>query len=80
MTILSYVIHVEPETVPEVASRLAALPGCDVHPAVNGDLLIVVAEAPPERAEALDQALAATPGVTSVALVSGFVDDDDEGG
>ena len=72
MTIRSYLIHVRPGTRPEVALRLARVPGCDVHPAINRDVLIVVAESADDRDDTLDSALATTEGVAGVALVSGF--------
>jgi len=48
------------------------VPGCDVHPATNRDVLIVVAESVDGRDDTLDSALATTEGVAGVALVSGF--------
>jgi nitrate reductase NapAB chaperone NapD len=71
VTIRSYLIHVRPGARGDVAQRLAALPGCDVHPSLNRDVVIVVAESE-DRDDSLDAALAAIEGVAGVALVSGF--------
>lgn len=56
----------------EVAQRLAVMPGCDVLPSLNRDVVIVVAERADDRGDSLDAALAATEGVAGVALVAGF--------
>jgi nitrate reductase NapAB chaperone NapD len=73
LMIRSYLVHVVPGRGTEVAARVAALPGCYVHPAINRDLLVVVSEATSgEAAENFDIALSSTAGVAGVALVSGF--------
>ncbi len=73
LTIRSYLVHVVPGCATEVAARIATLPGCHVHPAINRDVLVVVSEAAGGEAAAdFDTALSSPAGVQGVALVSGF--------
>jgi nitrate reductase NapAB chaperone NapD len=76
LTVRSFLVHVTPGCLAEVTARVATWPGCQVHPAENRDVLVVVV-ATSDRAEAdgVDAALASTVGVEGVALVSGFTEE-----
>jgi hypothetical protein len=57
----------------ELADALRALEGCQVIPAVNRDLLVVVTDTPDESADdALQNALARVELLAGLALVAGF--------
>lgn len=76
LTIRSFLVHVAPGQLADVTARVAALPGCHVHPAENRDVLVVVAETSGRAgADGFDEALASTAGVVGVALVSGFTEE-----
>src|SRR5262247_884782 len=61
----------------ELAGALRALRGCQVIPAVNRDLLVVVTDTPDEAAEeALQGALAHVEFLEGLALVAGLGDAD----
>lgn len=73
MGIRSFLVHVHPGDRDVVAAALAAEPGCDVLPATNRDLVVVVSEHDGRDAEeAFDRRVATLPGVTAVAMVAGF--------
>jgi nitrate reductase NapAB chaperone NapD len=56
-----------------VTRALETEPACDVYPATNRDLVVVVSDLEDRQAEeAFDERLAAIPGVIHVALVAGF--------
>lgn len=75
MTIRSYLVLTRPGDLEGVAARLRLLPDCDVLPAENRDVLIVVGETnADEHHEALEERLAAVDGVAGVSLVAGFAD------
>jgi nitrate reductase NapAB chaperone NapD len=72
--IRSFLVYVAPGRRDEVAQALAGDPGCDVYPAANRDIVVVVSDVDDRGAEeAFDERLAALPGVLNVALVSGHV-------
>jgi len=77
-TIRSYLVHLSPGAADGVAARLRERTGCHVNPAVNRDVLIVVAEMPEDRAEAeaFEEVLRSTSGVRGLSLVSAFVEED----
>lgn len=63
-----------------VAARLASMPGCTVIPALNHELLIVVAETESEGArQVLEVALHALPDVRGVMFVGGWMDGAEHG-
>jgi hypothetical protein len=67
------------ETLRALAETLRALEGCQVIPAVNRDLLVVVTDTPDEVAEeALQGALARLEFLEGLALVAGFGGTDPE--
>jgi len=60
----------------ELVAALRRLPGCDVAPAVNRDLLVLVTDSPDEAAEeALGVELAGVPALQALALVAGLGDE-----
>jgi hypothetical protein len=77
MPIKSYLAYPVRGRRDELADALRALPGCQVIPAVNQDLLVVVTDTPDETAEeALQDALARAELLESLALVAGLGDTD----
>lgn len=73
MGVRSFLVHVAPGTRDDVARALRADPACDVYPAENRDVVVVVSDLDDRRAEeAFDERLSAIPGVMHVALVAGF--------
>ena len=75
MPIKSYLAYAARGRRDDLASAIGALGGCEVVPAANEDLLVVVTDTPDEAAEeALQRALAEVPGIEGLTLVAG-VDD-----
>jgi nitrate reductase NapAB chaperone NapD len=75
MVICSYVLIAATGSADALARRIAALPGCDVVPARNRDMLLVVTEAQDAHADrALRERIAGMPGVRSLALAFGEVE------
>jgi nitrate reductase NapAB chaperone NapD len=75
MSICSYLVLARPGTRDDLAGRLQAWPGCEVLPAENRDVLIVVAEtASTGNDDGLEARLWAEDDVTGVSLVAGFAD------
>jgi nitrate reductase NapAB chaperone NapD len=73
-SIRSYIVHTLPGRRDAVAELLRAL-ACDVYPAENGDVVVMVAEHEDVPAQqAFDARLATLPGVASVAFVSGHTE------
>jgi hypothetical protein len=65
----------------ELAAALGRLRGCQVFPAVNRDLLVLVTDTPHEAAdESLQSALAEMPTLHVLALVAGVGDAAIDGG
>jgi hypothetical protein len=59
----------------ELAAALRGLPGCQVVPAVNRELVVLVTDTPDETAEkALETALATLPALEGLGLVAGLGD------
>ena len=75
MPIKSYLAYAARGRREDLAAAIGALAGCEVVPAANEDLLVVVTDTPDEAAEdALQRALAEVPGIEGLTLVAG-VDD-----
>lgn len=75
MTVRSFLVHVAPGALERVADTLRRQSACDVFPASNRDLLVLVTEHETREAElAFDRFLAETDGVRSMAFVSGYVE------
>lgn len=80
MNISSIVLHVVPERLSEVRSALAAMPGVDIHAAVEaGKLVLTLEDSDTSSASETYVALHRVPGVFSVALVYQYSDDINEG-
>src|SRR5262249_44345932 len=76
MPIKSYLASPVSGRLDELTAALRRLPGCDVVPAVNRDLLVLVTDSPDEAAdEALGVALAGVPSLQALALVAGLGDE-----
>jgi hypothetical protein len=79
MPIKSYLAYPARGRRDELSRALRALRGCEVIPAVNRDLLVVVTDTPDEAAEdVLQEALARVELLESLALVAGLGDADAE--
>jgi hypothetical protein len=77
MPIKSYLAYPVRGRRDDVTDAVRALPGCQVIPAVNRDLLVIVTDTPDEAAEeALQQALARLESLEGLALVAGLGDAD----
>jgi hypothetical protein len=75
MPIKSYLAYPVSGRLDELAAALRRLPGCEVIPAVNRDLLVLVTDSPDEAAEAaLGLELAEVPALQALALVAGLGD------
>ena len=73
MPIKSYLAYPAPGRAETVAHSLAALDGCDVFPALNEEVLILVTDTPDEPAESwLEEQLQLVPDIHCLALVSGM--------
>ena len=73
MPIKSYLAYPAPGRAEAVAESLAALDGCDVFPALNQEVLILVTDTPDEPAETwLEEQLQLVPDIHCLALVSGM--------
>jgi nitrate reductase NapD len=70
MNICSCVVHTHPGAGAEVAPRLAALPGVEVHAGTEADKLVVTVE-DTERSQAADTlgTLTRVPGVINAVLI-----------
>jgi nitrate reductase NapAB chaperone NapD len=75
-SIRSFIVHVRPGCRDGLAALLRREVGCEVYPAENTDLIVIVTDHPTrDDEEGFDERLAAMDGVAAVALVSGFRDD-----
>ena len=73
MPIKSYLAYPAPGRAEAVAQSLSALDGCEVFPALNQELLILITDTPDEPAEAwLEEQLNLVPDLSCLALVSGL--------
>lgn len=75
MAICSYLVIPRPGETEALCERLTALPGCDVAPAVNRDLLILVTDTPDrEQENLLRDRIEAMDGIQALVLTFGEVD------
>ena len=76
--ICGVLVHTRPGNVEDVKSRLAALPGVEVHAATEEGRLVVTVEDTPERLaiETIDD-IFQTAGVINASLVYQYTDDED---
>lgn len=80
MPIKSYLAYPATGRRDELAAALGRLRGCQVVPALNRDLLVLITDTPDEAAEAaLEAALAALPGLHGLGLVAGLADTEPAG-
>jgi hypothetical protein len=81
MPIKSYLAYPARGRRDELAAALRRLGGCQVFPAINRDVLVLVTDTPHESAdESLQSALAAIPTLDALALVAGVGDAAIDGG
>ena len=77
MAIHSYLVLTASGAAPAVARAIAALSGCDVVPARDADLLLLVTESSSADEDAtLRERLETTPGVAALLLTFGDLDPD----
>jgi nitrate reductase NapAB chaperone NapD len=77
MPVCSYLVFPERDNAEAVAERLAILPGCEVIPAENRDLLLLVTDTEDADEErALRLRVHATEGVLAMMLTFGELDTD----
>ena len=77
MAICSYLVLSNPGESPALAERLASLPGCDVVPAQNRDLLLLVTDSIEATEQAaLREQVEQMEGVSSMVLTFGEIDPD----
>ena len=75
MTISSYLVYPEPGALPLVSAELTAIAGCEVQPAENRDLLVLVTEANDEDGQKqLEARLDAVSGIACLAMVGGWTE------
>ncbi len=75
MTIQSYLVYPAHGRMDLVAASLAALPGCEVLPAENGPMLVLVTETPDQESQRdLERRLESIDNVACLALVSGWTE------
>ena len=76
MPIKSYLAYPVSGRLDELTAALRRLPGCDVFPAINRELVVLVTDAPDDAAEeALGGLLAHVPALQTLALVAGLSDE-----
>lgn len=75
MPVCSYLVVPTENAAPAVKERLGALPGCEVVPAENHDLLLLVTDtAGPEEESALQAAVGGIEGIGTLVMVFGEVE------
>ena len=75
MPVLSYLAYPEPGKKSSLLEKLTAFPECEVIPAENRDLLILVTDTSgPEAEENLQRNLGGLKELHALAMVSGFED------
>ena len=75
MTIQSYLVYPAEGRLDLVAATLAALPGCEILPAENNPVLVLVTETPdPDAQRDLERRLESIDNVACLALVSGWTE------
>ena len=79
MPIMSYLAYPVEGRKAALEQALAALEGCDVTPAENGDVLVLVTDTPDKQThEALEERLRQVPSLQCLALVAAYADPVDE--
>lgn len=77
MPIASYLVHPGEGQLDRVSQQLRALPGCEVHPATNRGVLVLITDTPDLAADkALTRQLAELEGIACLSLVYGHLDED----
>ena len=75
MTIQSYLVYPEPGRTAALAAALAQIPGCEVIPSVNRDVLVLVTESPDDTAQrSLETRLEDLDGAACLAMVGGWTE------
>ncbi len=75
MPICSYLVIAESGASEQVAMRLLALPGCDVAPAENRDVIILVTDTPDlEEERTLRETVEKTEGIQALLLTFGEIE------
>ena len=75
MTIGSYLVYPEPGAMPAVAAELTRIAGCEVHPAENRELLVLVTEAENEQDhKRMEERLESVAGIACLAMVGGWTE------
>ena len=75
MTIQSYLVYPEPGQAAALTAALAQIPGCDVIPAVNRDLLVLVTDSADEAArKSLETRLETLEGAACIAMVGAWTE------
>jgi nitrate reductase NapAB chaperone NapD len=76
-TVQSYIVHPAAGCVAEVTAALTAIPGCEVTPAENRPILLLVTETADRAAQSeLERRLEVVENIAHIALVSGWSDDE----
>jgi nitrate reductase NapAB chaperone NapD len=76
VTIQSYVVQPAAGREAEAAEALAAIPGCEVLPAKNRPVLVLVTETADREAQReLERRIESVDGIGQIALVSGWTED-----
>lgn len=76
MAIQSFLVYTKPGCRADVSASLAKLPGTEVLPADNADLVILVTESAGKAGtQSLERAMEALDGVDGFALVAGYSDE-----
>ncbi len=79
MPVKSYLVYPVPERAAELERTLRAMPECEVIPATNHPLFILITDTPNETAEkALEQRLLMVEGIQCLALVAAYRDEEEE--
>jgi nitrate reductase NapAB chaperone NapD len=77
MPVCSYVVIPEPGATQAVQERLASLPGCETVRAENREVILLVTDtAGAEQEEQLRRQVQATPGILTVVLAFGDLEDE----
>ena len=77
MPIMSYLVYPNEGRKEELAAALAAIPACEVRPADNAELLLLVTDTPDSIAQkALDEQLRGLDALSFLGLVAGYSDDE----
>ena len=75
MTIQSYLVYPEPGRTPTLTHALRQIPGCEVIPSENRELLVLITESPDDTAQKqLETELETLDGVACLAMVGGWTE------